>query len=316
MTTKALVAQQGKPLTLVDLWSQKMGPRDVRVKVRAASVNPVDWKMIDGAFPLGVAQRIVGPSGPLVVGIDFAGDVIEAGAESGIEVGTRLVGGTDFSRGQRGSYAEEVVVRPDQCAVIPDAVSYEQAACLPVAAVTPWMSLTEHTKIGQGSKVLVLGAAGGVGQFAVMLGKMLGGEVAGVCSTRNVALVERLGAVAIDYTKGDALDAAKEHGPYDLIVHAVGTDSYPLAKCRALLAPKGVVDLVVVRPGDYPCVILPSVKTILGRATTARLTPILEGIANGHVEPIIEERFPLAEGEAAHQRSRAGKVVGKLLLIP
>src|SRR5690349_11606690 len=108
-----------EPLRLVELPSRPLRDNEVRVRVRAIGVNPVDWKMREGG-PLGTAQRIIGPSGPLVIGIDFAGEVVEAGrAVTDLAPGARVVGGTDFSRGQRGSYADEVVVRPDQCAELP-----------------------------------------------------------------------------------------------------------------------------------------------------------------------------------------------------
>lgn len=312
----ATSASATEPLALRELPSRPLRAGEIRVKVAAIGVNPVDWKMREGG-PLRFAQAMLGPWGPLVIGVDFAGEVVESRAGDGCPPGTRVVGGTDFSRGQLGSYADEVVARPDQCAVLPPSVSYEAAACLPVAAVTPWMVLTEHAKIGPGGRVLVLGASGGVGLFTIQLTRMLGGTAVGVCSTRNVALVERLGAIAVDYTKGPALEAAKEHGPFDVVLHAIGTDVYPLAECRALLSASGIVDLVVVRPSDYLAVAFRGdVRTILGVPTRARLEPLVAALAHGKIEAIIAERIPLAEAERAHQVSRAGKVVGKLLLIP
>jgi NADPH:quinone reductase-like Zn-dependent oxidoreductase len=305
------------PLAIVELPSRPLGPRDVRVRVRAIGVNPVDWKMREGG-PLRIVQWILGPPGPIVLGIDFAGDVVEVG--SGVRdlaVGARVVGGTNFARRQRGSYADEVVVRPDQCAVLPDAVGYDEAASLPVAAVTAWMSLVEHARATKGTRVLVLGAAGGVGLAAIQLAKMLGATSVGVCSTRNVELVERLGAIAIDYTRGAPLAAAREHGPFDLVVHAVGTATYPLRACRPLLARRGIVDLVAVRPMDYPIVLFSRrVRTLLGRPTRERLTPLVEALARGDLTLPIAARIPFADAERAHQLSRAGKVVGKLLLLP
>lgn len=304
------------PLALVELPARKLGKADVRVRVRAIGVNPVDWKMRSGG-PLRFAHRFVGPGGPLVVGVDFAGEVVEAGPASDLAVGARVVGGTNFSRRQLGSYADEVVVNADQCATLPDAVGFEEAACLPVAAVTPWISLTEHAQVGKGGRVLVLGASGGVGLMTIALTQLLGATPVGVCSTRNVALVESLGAVAIDYTKGDPLAAAAAHGPFDLVMHAIGTATYPLAGCKALLAPGGIVDLAVVRPADVFSIVFSSkVYSVLGKVTRARLEPLVLALAEGKLRPIIQEKIPLAEAERAHELSKAGKVVGKLLLIP
>jgi len=304
-------------LALVELPSRPLGPRDVRVRVRAVGVNPVDWKMRGGGV-LRFAHRFVGPGGPLVVGVDFAGEVVEVDPAADLRVGDRVVGGTDFSRKQLGSYADEVVVRDDQCARLPDTVSFEHAACLPVPGVTALQSLTKANiaTIGKDARVLVLGASGGVGLATLQLTRSMGAKAIGVCSTRNVALVERYGAVAIDYTKGDPLVAAREHGPYDLIVHAVGTATYALTPCRALLSPHGIVCLVVIRPRDYPALLDRDVHTVLGRPNRQTLEPLVAALARGDFEPLIEARFPLAEAEEAHRVSRAGKVVGKLLLLP
>lgn len=307
-----------EPLSLVELPSGPLAPDEVRVRVRAIGVNPVDWKMRSGG-PLRLAYRFVGPSGPLVVGVDFAGEVVETGSavtEPG--VGSRVVGGTNFSRKQRGSYADEVVVRPDQCAVLPDSVSFEKAACLPVAGVTPWSALTRVPRIaaGPGARVLVLGASGGVGLMTIQIAKMLGAHAVGVCSKRNLAVVERYGATAIDYGAGDPLETARAHGPYDLVLHTVGTGTYPLAACRRLLAPGGRVTLVAVRPADYLSIAFRAdVDTILGRPDRATLEPLVAALARGALDPLIARTYPLAEAEAAHVESKAGKVVGKLLLI-
>lgn len=305
------------PLALVELPSQPLRSRDVRVRVRAVGVNPVDWKMRGGG-PLRLAHRFVGPPGPLVVGVDFAGEVVEVDLWSDLKVGDRVVGGTDFSRKQLGSYADEVVVRDDQCARLPDSVSFEQAACIPVPGVTA-LSAFELAGIPErvpAARILVLGASGGVGLITLQLARAMGAKAVGVCSGRNVALVEGEGAIAIDYTKGDPLVAAKQHGPYDLVLHAIGTATYPLAGCRALLRPGGVVCLVVIRPHDYLALVHSDVRTVLGRPARKALEPLVAALADGKLQPRIEARFPLADAERAHQVSRSGKVVGKLLLIP
>jgi NADPH:quinone reductase-like Zn-dependent oxidoreductase len=305
-----------EPLALLELPSRPLRKDELRVRVVAIGVNPVDWKMREGG-PLHFAYSVVGPGKPFVPGIDFAGEVVEAGAGAGLAVGARVVGGTDFSRGQHGSYATEVIVKRDQVAVVPDTVSLEHAACLPVPAVTAWMAMREHQKIGPGDKVLVLGAAGGVGLAAMQLAKMLGAQAVGVCSGRNVALVEAEGAIAIDYTAGDALAAARPHGPYQVILQLVGSDVYPLGTCRSMLTRTGTVEMVVSQPRDFLAIaLLPSVRTLLGAPNQKRLEPLVEAMARGHLKARIEATFPLADAEKAHVASRTGKVVGKLLLVP
>lgn len=315
---RAAVSRSGtQPLEIIDLPSRPIRAHEIRVKVRAVGVNPVDWKMREGG-PLRLLRGLLGPFGPFVVGQDFSGEIIELGAKvTDVKVGDRVVGGTNFSRNQQGAYAEEVIVQRDQIATLPENVSFDQAAALPVPAATAWIALQEHQSIGKGHKVLVLGASGGVGLAAIQLAKMLGAEVFGVCSTRNVALVEETGAKAIDYTKGDPLEAAKALGPFDLVLHTVGTATYPLAACRALLTPKGIVDLVVIQPGDYLAFATSkNVNTLLGVPTRARLEPAVLAVSKGAYKPLIEARFTLEDAEKAHVRSKSGKVVGKLLILP
>jgi NADPH:quinone reductase-like Zn-dependent oxidoreductase len=315
---RAAISRSGsQPLEIIEIPSRPIRAHEIRVKVHAIGVNPVDWKMREGG-PLRMMRALVGPFGPFVVGQDFAGEVIELGTKvTELKLGERVVGGTNFSRNQQGAYAEEVIVQRDQVAVLPSSVSYEQAAALPVPASTAWIALKEHQSIGPGQKVLVLGASGGVGLATIQLAKMLGAEAFGVCSTRNVALVESSGAKAIDYTKGDPLEAAKAFGPFDLILHAIGTSTYPLAACRALLTPKGIVDLVVVEPGDvFALATSKNVNTLLGVPTRARLEPVVLAVSQGAYKPLIEERFSLADAEKAHVRSKSGKVVGKLIVLP
>ena len=137
-----------------------------------------------------------------------------------------------------------------------------------------------------------------------------------MCSGRNVALVERLGGIAIDYGTKDVAAAAAEHGPYDVIVDAVGSLTYPIKMGLRLLKKGGVYVLVMPRPRDYLRVVLPGpVKTVLGRPTRDTLEPLVRELAAGRLEVVIAERIPLAEAERAHALSRSGKVVGKLVLV-
>lgn len=315
----ATSASASEPLALRELPSRPLGPLDVRVRVHSVGVNPVDWKMREGG-PLRLAHRFVGPGGPLVVGVDFAGEVVERGAAvKDLALGAAVVGGTDFSRKQLGSYATEVVVRSDQCATLPATVGFEQAACLPVPGATAHRALVEVGRLRErrDARVLVLGASGGVGLVCIQLATALGATAWGVCSSRNVALVERLGARPIDYTSGDPLSAAAEHGPFDVVVNAVGTATYAAGRVRALLRADGVHVLVVVRPHDYPAIGL-SARTVavLGRPCRANLAPLVTLMSEGRLESLVDSTYPLAEAEAAHARSKTGKVVGKLLLTP
>jgi NADPH:quinone reductase-like Zn-dependent oxidoreductase len=167
-------------------------------------------------------------------------------------------------------------------------------------------------------RVLVLGASGGVGQLAVQIAKMEGAVVAGVCSTKNVAMVKDLGAdVVIDYNQGDALEQAKAHAPFQVIVDCVG--SYSGADCRALLSKWGRHIMVA---GDEPSAVLQLLvppfksKAILGRPTGARLEPLVAAVADGKLRVSIDRKLPLTSAEEAHRLSQTSRMTGKLILEP
>ncbi|HVN37764.1 MAG TPA: NAD(P)-dependent alcohol dehydrogenase [Myxococcota bacterium] len=310
---------RGEPLVLTELPTRDPHADEIRVAVKAIGVNPVDWKMRTMG-PLRLAARLIGPPPPVVVGVDFAGVVDAVGARvADLAVGDRVVGGTDFSRGQRGSYADTVYVRPDQVCPIPPEVDLETAGALPVAGVTAWMSLREIGRLDPGERALVLGASGGVGQFAVQIAKrVLGGFVVGVCSGKNAALVASLGADAVlDYEHGDILAQARACGPYQVVIDCVG--SYSGAGCRALLARGG---RHVIVSGDSAAAIAQlfvppfSSKAVLARANRERLGHVVRAVAEGKVKVNIAQRFALADAEKAHALSRTGRVAGKLVLLP
>jgi NADPH:quinone reductase-like Zn-dependent oxidoreductase len=315
--------RRGEPMERRELPTPEPGKGKVRVAVHAIGVNPVDWKMRQSG-PLRFAARLLGalrgPPPPIVIGVDFAGAVEAVGAGvSGFQPGDRVVGGCNFSRAQRGSYADTVLVNADQICPIPDSLSYEIAGCLPVAGVTAHLALTNYVPIGPGKKVLVLGASGGVGQLAVQIARRVleADFVAGVCSTQNVARVRDLGAhAAFDYRQGDALAQARPQGPYDVIVDCVG--GYGGSACRALLARGGAHVMVAGdKPGAMFQVLVPPFrsKAILSSPDGAHLRPVVDAVAQGKVVVNIEHRLPLADAERAHELSRGGRVVGKIVLL-
>jgi len=311
--------KRGEPLALVEVSTPEPLGDQLRVAVKAIGVNPVDWKMRESG-PLRLAARLLGPPPPVVIGVDFAGIVDAVGPRvEGVRVGDRVAGGTNFSRGQRGSYADTVFVRADQVCALPAEVAFDVAGALPVAGVTAWISVVELGRLEAGQKALILGASGGVGQLAVQIAKHVqhAGVVA-VCSGKNAALVQGLGAdVVLDYGKGDALGQAKPHGPYRAVVDCVG--SYSGAGCRALLTRTG---RHVIVSGDsigaVAQLLVPpfSSKAVLGQPGRERLAHVVGAVAAGRVRVNIARRFGLAEAEQAHQLSRTGRVSGKLVLLP
>ena len=316
--------KKGEPLTRVELPTPEPRAREVRVAVHAIGVNPVDWKMRSRG-PLRLAARVVrtfrGPRGPVILGVDFAGVVEAVGARvTDVAVGQRVYGGTNFARGQHGSYADTVVVRPDQLAPVPDSVPFDVAGGLNVIGVTAWMAMTEYRPIEAGRRALVLGASGGVGQLAVQIAKRVrhADLVAGVCSAKNAEVVRGLGAdVVIDYNAGDPLEQARAHGPFDVVVDCAG--GYSAARCRSLLARGGRHVMVA---GDTPGAMLQIFvppfrsRSILGVPTRARLSAVIDAVAAGLVTVNIAERLPLADVESAHAMSQTHRMTGKIVLVP
>src|SRR3954447_9340020 len=208
----------GKILEIVEVDTPTPKDDEVLVKVRAASVNPLDWRL-KARLP----------------GVDLAGEVVSVGSR----VTAFKPGDFVFGAG-KGAFAECACARESALAPKPEALTFEQAACMPIAGLTALQGLRDIGKLQPGQKVLINGAAGGVGTFAVQIAKFLGAEVTGVCSTRNVDLVKSLGADhVIDYTKEDFTKSA-EH--YDVMLDNVGNRS--LSECKGVLTPKGKYVLI------------------------------------------------------------------------
>src|SRR5438105_6644804 len=213
---------------------EKPTPADdqLLVRVRAASVNPLDWHFIEGT-PYFMRVMGVGLRKPkdTRLGVDFAGTVEAVGKNV-----TKFKPGDEVFGGRTGAFAEYVCVREARAvAVKPANVTFEQAASVPIAGITALQAVRDKGKIQPGQKVLINGASGGVGTFAVQIAKSFGADVTGVCSTRNVDLVKSLGADrVIDYTKEDY---AKSDQKYDVILDNVANHS--LSENRKLLPPNG-----------------------------------------------------------------------------
>lgn len=304
---KAVIA--GNPLRVVEIDRPTVLPGHVLVRCHASSMNPVDWKV--STSPLRWLQRLWAGA-PYVPGSDFAGEVIEAGEGTEIEVGTRVVGRRSPFKGQSGSFAEFVLASPGETCRLPDEVPYDVAACLPVAGVSAWQSLFDLGGLRPEMRVLILGATGGVGHLAVQLARTHGAHVTGVCSAKNAELARELGChEVIDYTSQDPLAAV---GHYHVVLDAAG--SYSVRRARAALAPRGHHIHVLPRPGVLAAHYLPGKKTHFLRAdvTTQSLEPLVEETRAGRLRPLIAARYPLDQIAEAVTQSRAGRTVGKIVL--
>jgi NADPH:quinone reductase-like Zn-dependent oxidoreductase len=218
---------------------EKPVPNDdqVLVRVHAASVNPYDWHFIEGT-PKIIRLMGVGLRKPkdTRVGVDFAGTVEAVGKNV-----TNFKPGDEVFGGRGGAFAEYVCPRANRAVALkPASVTFEQAASVNIAGITALQAVRDKGKVQPGQKVLINGASGGVGTFAVQIAKSFGADVTGVCSTRNIDLVQSLGADrVIDYTKADFTKSAER---YDVMLDNVGNHS--LSECRGVLTPNGKYVLI------------------------------------------------------------------------
>lgn len=319
---KAIVYRcYGSPdvLAFEDVARPEPGENDVLVKVEAASVNPLDWHFMRGSPYLMRLGTGIGSPNDSRMGRDFAGVVTAVGKQV-----TEFKPGDEVFGGGSGAFAEYLLVSEDRAiAHIPVGVSFEQAASLPVAALTALQSLRDKGGLQPGQKVLINGASGGVGTFAVQIAKSMGAEVHGVCSTRNVALVRSLGADRVfDYKKEDVTESGEV---YDLIIDMVGNHS--LSKLRGVMSPDGKLVIVGGPSGNWiaplkrPIAVLLSgpfvdqeLIMVLARLRADDLAEVAELVQSGAVRPVIDRRFALQDLPAAITYSEEGRARGKILI--
>jgi NADPH:quinone reductase-like Zn-dependent oxidoreductase len=306
-------------LELREIDEPRVGDGDVLVRVRAASVNPADWYAITGT-PW-VVRPTAGLRKPRTnrPGLDLAGEVAAVGGDvTGFKPGDEVFGtGT-------GTLAEYVAVAEDALVAKPAKLSFEQAAAVPVAALTALQGLRDKGRVQPGQQVLINGASGGVGTFAVQLAKALGAEVTAVCSTRNVDAARSLGADRVlDYTREDFTRA---DGHYDLLLDVAG--SRPWSACRRVLKPRAVLVLVgapkgsrLLGPlGHVAKVSLASLRAsqkvvfFISKSTPEDLTTLRELLEAGAVTPVVERTYALRDAAHAFRYLSEGHARGKLVV--
>ena len=294
-------------LHYTDMEQPRIKPEQMLVKVQASSVNPVDWKIRSGQL-----QLLTGYNFPLVLGFDVAGTVVEVGAGvTRFKVGDAIYAYLDSIPG--GAYAEYAAVSERAACLLPNNMTYEQAAAVPLAATTALQSLRDLGLIQSGHQVLINGSSGGVGTFAVQIAKALGAEVTAVCSTKNLELMTSLGAdYVIDYTSTDITQDTRQ---YDIILDAVGKQSF--SSCQAILKPNGIYVNTLPMPDTLVqgCLtfFLPGkkAKLVIAQSNSKDLAFLKELIEAGKMRSLIQQTYPLSEVAAAHTTSEQGRVVGK-----
>jgi NADPH:quinone reductase-like Zn-dependent oxidoreductase len=271
---------------------------EVLIRVRAASVNPIDWK-----YRRGYADKAV----PAVLGQDAAGTV-EVSRADGYAEGDEVFGFVSS-----GGYAELATASAGAVARKPDGVSSEQAAAIPVAGITAWQALFDRGGLQSGQTALVAGAAGGVGHFAVQFAKQAGARVVGTGSTRNREFVLGLGADDyVDYTEQDVADVVSG---VDVALDTVGGD-VPESLVPAVRQGGVVVTIAAAPPEEAAQARGARAELLVSTPNPEQLARIADLIASGDVRVELAEVFSLDEAARAHEASESGHVRGKLILTP
>ena len=326
----AVIHQYGPPsvLRVEEVARPEVRPKDVLIEVHAASINPIDTKIRGGGYRLPIRHTF-----PATLGMDVSGVVVEVGgAVTSFKVGDEVYSSPSHRR--PGTYAEYVAVEESAVARKPRSIDHHQAAGLPLVALTAWSSLVDFGKVGPGHRVLVQAGAGGVGSIAIQLAKHLGAHVTATCSTRNVELVEQLGAdQVIDYTKTSIQEALEDQ---DLVVDSLGGDHRTHA--LSVLRRGGRIALLI---GGIPAMSrrfgptlgpLAAVGDLAGFMTWAflrhgvRSWPVVRAadgkllaeisrlVDQGVIRPVVDRVVPLAEVDEGHRYSETGRARGKIIV--
>jgi len=318
-----IYTKYGSPAVLQMQEIDKPVPGDdqVLVKVNAVSINAYDWHMLTADIFL---VRLMGEGlrkpKKQILGADIAGTVEAVGKNvSQFQPGDAVYG--DIAGSGSGGFAEYATAPEKSLALKPSNLSFEQAAAVPMAAITALQGLRDVGKIQPGQKVLIQGASGGVGTFAVQLAKTFGAEVTAVCSTGKMDMLRSLGADrVIDYTRAD-FTRGKEQ--YDLILAVNGYHS--LSAYRRVLAPRGIYAMAGGAPGQlFQAVLLgwlmskkngKTMAVVSARQSQGDLVYMRELIEAGKVTPVIDRRYPFLETAEAMRYLGAGHARGKIVIV-
>jgi NADPH:quinone reductase-like Zn-dependent oxidoreductase len=310
-------------LELADLDKPEPGDGEVLMRVNATSVNPADWHILRGDPYFARLQLGLREPKDRVLGCDVAGQIEAVGTNVRTLRPGDEVFGSPFMHGF-GAFAEHLRISEDLLAPKPANLSFEQAAAVPLAASTALQGLRDHGGIEPGQKVLIIGASGGVGTFAVQIAKSFDAEVTGVCSTRNVEMVRSLGADhVIDYAKEEFIQGGRN---YDLIFQLAGTRSP--SECRRALTPKGTLVLSsgesdgrwigpverIVKALVLSPFVSQKMVTFTVKPNKEDLQFLRQLIEAGKLTPVIDTTYPLAEVPDAIRYLEEGHARGKVVI--
>lgn len=282
----------------------------VLIRVKAASVNPVDWKLHNGSL------RFIAPRQfPSIPGFDVAGEVVACGLEAhGFQKGDRVIAYVPAAH--CGAFAEFVAVDGNCVAKLPERISFREGAALPLAGTTALQALRNHGQVQSGQRVLVLGASGGVGLFAVQIAIAFGAEVTACCSSVNFGLAQSVGAQrVIDYRNRAGLGFGES---YDLILDCVGAYRFP--KICSLMKPKGVFVALLPNPEIlFYSMVLPlysqqRIHLTLARANAVDLEYLVAMMLHDQLKVVIDRVYALEDLALAFRRSQTGRACGKIVV--
>jgi NADPH:quinone reductase-like Zn-dependent oxidoreductase len=319
---KAIIYEKYGPPDVLQLKDiEKPTPKDneVLVKIQAASVNAADWHLLTADIFL--VRLMTGLFKPKynILGADIAGRVEAVGANvTQFRPGDEVFG--DIFGSGAGGLAEYAAISEHALALKPSNLTFEQAAAVPLAAVTALQGLRDLGQIRAGQKVLINGASGGVGTFAVQIAKAFGAEVTAVCSTRNLEMARSLGADhVIDYTKQDFTQTGQQ---YDLILAANGY--HPIRAYQRALTPTGIYIMAGGKPAQMFEALLQGpflskkggrqLLTLSAKAKQEDLLAVRDLLERGKVVPVIDKRYPLSEAPEALRYLGAGHARGKVII--
>src|SRR5689334_10253488 len=314
---------------VADVVVPRIGPRDLLVQVHAASVNPLDVKTRNGELKPLLKYRF-----PLVLGNDLSGVVSDVGAQvTRFKKGDAVYARLDKER--IGAFAEFAAVREGAAALKPTNVTFEEAASLPLVALTAWQALVEIGKLRANQRALIHAGSGGVGSVAIQLARHLGATVFTTVGQRNVELVKRLGAdVAIDYRSARFEDVAKD---CDVVLDSAGGDT--LVRCFQCVKPGGVVvsiggtpSVAFARNWGLNWILVLAIREMSRKATLAarrhnaryeylfmradgeQLRGITRLVESGAIKPLVDKVFPLEQVRDALAYSESGRATGKVVI--
>jgi NADPH:quinone reductase-like Zn-dependent oxidoreductase len=307
-TMKAVrIHQYGGPdvLRYEDAPRPNPGSGEVLIRVHAAGVNPVDWKVREGHL-----RQMIRYSLPFIPGWDFSGVVVAASPGlARLKVGDEVYSRPDIAR--NGAYAEYVVVRESEVALKPKSLDHIHAAAIPLAALTAWQALFDAAGLAAGQTVLIHGAAGGVGSFAVQLAKWKGARVIGTASQRNHEFLRALGAdQTIDYNTTRFEDVVRDvHVVLDMIAGETQERSWKVLK-------KGGILVSILNPPSQEKAAAHGVRQAhtFVQPNVTQLVEIANLVDSGKLKPVVETVLPLAEARRAHELSQTGHTRGKIVL--